>query len=98
MPIDGEPRHAERVAEDDVGGLAADAGKRGERVHVGRNISAVLLDEGARGADDRFRLRAEEAGGVNLRLEVFRRGLRQRRGVGIAREERRRHQVHAGIC
>ena len=33
---------AEGVAEDDVGGLAADAGERGERLHGGGHFAAVL--------------------------------------------------------
>ena len=46
---------------------------------------------------ERLRLRAEETGGVNLRLELRRRRLRERARVGIALEQRRRDQVHALI-
>src|ERR1051325_5907661 len=43
MAVDGQPRDAERVAEDDVGGLAADAGQLRERVHVGGHLAAVVV-------------------------------------------------------
>ena len=50
-----------------------------------------------RHAEERARLRAEEAGRLDLRLELVGRGARERRGVGIAREERRRDLVDALI-
>ena len=42
VAIDRQPGHAERVAEHDVRRLAADARQRGQRVHVGRHLAAVL--------------------------------------------------------
>ena len=42
VAIDRQPRHAERVAEHDVGGLASDAGQSDERVHVGGHLAAVF--------------------------------------------------------
>ncbi len=97
MTIDWQPWYPERVAEDDVGGLATDAGQRRERVHVRRNISPVLLDEDARGADDGFRFRAKKTRRANLGFEIFRCGFRERGGIRVAREEPRRHQVHARV-
>ena len=61
VAIDRQPRHAERMAEHDVRGLAADAGQRGQRVHVGRHLAAVLLDERLRHADERLRLLRERS-------------------------------------
>ena len=43
VAIDRQPGHAERVAEDDVGGLAADAGQLRELLHRRRDLAAVLL-------------------------------------------------------
>ena len=73
---EGEPqpvRHAEDVRIDrerglgkgdrhhDVGGLAADAGKRFERLAFARHFTAVLGDEPARRPDQILRLHAKEA-------------------------------------
>src|ERR1051325_8123780 len=44
VTVDGQARHAERMAEDDVRGLAADARQLDERVHAGRHRAAMLLD------------------------------------------------------
>ena len=95
VPIDREPGHAERVTEHDVRGLAADAGQLGERVHVGRHLAAVLFDERLRHAEQRLRLRAEEAGRMNLRLELAGVGSGERARVGIPLEQRRRDHVDA---
>ena len=43
-----------------------------ERVHVGRHVAAVFVDERLRHADQRLRLRAKEPGRMNLRLELRR--------------------------
>ena len=63
VAIDRQPRHAERVAEHDVGGLAADARQLDQRVHVGRHLAAVLARRApvAMPMSD-LRLLAEEAG------------------------------------
>ena len=70
VPIDRQSGDAERVAEHDVRRLAADAGQLDERLHRRRHLAAVAFDERLRHADERLRLRAEEAGRVNLRLEL----------------------------
>ena len=72
VPVDRQARDAERVAEHDVRRLAADARQLDERVHVGRHLAAVVLDERLRHADERLRLGAEEAGRMDLRLELRR--------------------------
>ena len=46
------PGHAERVAEHDVGGLAADAGQRARGPRAGRHLPAVPLDERGAEADE----------------------------------------------
>ena len=54
----------------------------------------MLLDEGLRHADERFRLRAEEAGGLDLRLEFRRRRPRERARVRVALKERGGDAIH----
>ena len=58
-----------------------------------RHLAAVALDEALREADQAPRLGAEEAGRADDLLELGGRGRRERRGVGVAREEPRRHHV-----
>ena len=41
VAIDGQPGHAERMAQHDVGGLAADARQLERALHVGRHLAAV---------------------------------------------------------
>jgi hypothetical protein len=95
MTIDGEARHAQRVAQDDIGGLAPDTGELDEILHARRDFAVVLLHERARHSGERLRFHPEEAGGLNLGLELRCRRLRQRAGVRISREERRRDLVDA---
>ena len=45
MGVDGDAGHAERVAEDHVGGLAADAGQGDELVERARHLAVVPLDQ-----------------------------------------------------
>jgi hypothetical protein len=78
VAIDGQARHAEGVAEHDVGRLAADARQLDERVHRRRHLAVVAFDERARRAGDRSRLAAEEAGRDDQRLDLGRVGRRQR--------------------
>ena len=89
---------AEGVAEDDVRGLPADARELHELGHRARHLAAVALDEGAAEALERLRLVAEEAGGLDERLELFASGIcRVVRGGRAGREERRRHHVDAHV-
>ena len=60
----------ERVREDDVRGLAADAGERGQLVHRARHFAAVAFDDRLRGGDHRLRLVAEEAGLLDVALHL----------------------------
>ncbi len=97
MPIHRQSRNAERVPEHHVRGLAPDTRQRDQRLHRRRHLAVVRFDERLRHADDRSSLRAKEAGRVNQRLDVRMLRVRQRAGVGIACEERRRRQIHAGV-
>ena len=78
VAVDGQAGHAERVAEDDVRGLAADARQRHERLHARRHLAPVLRDEALRHAEERPGLLAEEAGRCTSLLELVLR--RPRRG------------------
>ncbi len=58
-------------------------------------LAAVVLRQRRRHADEGTGLRAEEAGGLDLRLELGGRRPRERAGVGISLEQRRRDLVDA---
>ena len=82
---------AERGVEHDVGGLAADAGQRFERLARARDLAAVLLDEDPAGLDQVLRLRAVQAD----RLDAGRQSLdaqreHRRRGPRPGEERARR--------
>ena len=95
VSIDGQPGNAKRMPEHDVRGLAADARQRGQLLHVGRHVAAVLGDEHLRHADQRLGLLPEEPGRQDQPLELGCVGPRQRPRVRIALEQRRRDHVHA---
>ena len=97
MPIDRQARHAECVPEDDICGFPADARELGEEFHVRRDAALMLGDESLRHANERFRLLAEETGREDDRLELARRGFRERSRVGVLVKQRRRHHVHARV-
>src|SRR5207247_3805017 len=65
--------------------------------HLRRHFAAVVRYQRLRHAQQRLRFRAVEAGRMKLRLELRGRGARERARVGVAREERRRHQIHARV-
>src|SRR6266513_1317518 len=70
VTINGQAGHAERVAEDDMRGLASDAGQRGELLHVRRHLAAMLRHELLRHPDQRLRFLTEEARGQDDGLEL----------------------------
>ena len=59
VSIDRQSGHAQRMPQDDVRRLAADARQLDERVHVGRHLAVMALDERLRHADERLRFRAK---------------------------------------
>src|SRR3954463_12643130 len=61
-------RFLEPRTEDDVGGFAGNSGQGEELVHLLRDLAFEIFDDLARGADDRFRFVAEEAGAANIGL------------------------------
>ena len=86
MAIDRQAGHAKRMAEHDVGGLASDAGELDERLHVGRHLAAVVLDERLRHADDRRDFCRKNPVDTMMRLDLLGLGGGQRAGVRIALE------------
>jgi hypothetical protein len=92
--VDRERRDAERLAQDDARGLAADAGELDELLERARDLPAVLRDELLRQPDQRLRLRGREADLADERAHLLDRQLRHRRGRARAREQGRRDLVH----
>ena len=97
MSVDGDSRDTERIAQDDVGGLAPHSGQRHQLGHGRWHLAVEPLNQGLPEADERGRLVAVEASGTD---EVFQFGairlcVIQRRPV--LREYSRRRQVHPFI-
>jgi hypothetical protein len=69
MGVDGYPGHVEGVAEDDVGGLAADPGQAHQVVQPAGHLAVVPLDELSTKVDQRVRLVPEEPGGPDHLLQ-----------------------------
>jgi len=70
MGIHGQRRLAEGDVEDDVGGLAADAGQGLERLAVARHMAAVAVDDLLRQGDDVPGLGVVEADGLDVVLQA----------------------------
>ena len=87
--VDGDAGDAEGVAEDDVGGLAADAGQVDEVLEAGRYLAAVPLDQRGAELEQGLGLGAEEAERADDLLEVVAVGPGHRGGVGVGREQGR---------
>src|SRR6185312_2558080 len=85
--VDGDLGLAEDDVENDVGGFAADAGERLERVAVGGDFAAVELDQHAAEADQVLGFGVVEADALEVGLHAF---LAQRQdgygGVGDGKE------------
>ncbi len=94
VSIHRQSRDAERVAKDDVGGLAAHAGQLHQFVHRPRHFAAMRVDDLGRHPEQRARLGAEETCRLDLRLEFVGGRPGERRGVGVALEQGRRDLVH----
>src|SRR5450759_678131 len=85
----------ERVAKDDVCGLASDAGKLDESVHRIWHLAVVALDQSLAESDQALRLVAEEPRALDDLLQFFRRRIGERDGRWKSVKEQRRHHVHA---
>src|SRR6266567_1652139 len=65
VAIDRQPWNAERMSENDVGRLSADARQFDQRCHARRHFTAVFLHECLGHSEERFRFRAKESCRVN---------------------------------
>ena len=81
-------------AQDHVRGLPRHSRKREQVLHPRWDLPLVRLHDAARGAAERAGLVVEEAGGADQLLHLLHAGIPERRGIGKAREESRRHLVH----
>ena len=104
---------AERSAENDIGGLARNAGESHKLVYRARNLAAKPLNDAARHSQEVFGLHAEETGGADEVLQLVgvgpcqtsdRRVARKQIGgynvdafVGALRAEDRRHEELIGV-
>lgn len=96
--VDGNAlRVAKGLAHDDVGGLAADAGKRLQGVDVVGDGSAEIRKHGLRACHDVFRLRTEKSERMNDRFYVFHAGVGHCFRGSEAREKLRGHFVYGGV-
>ena len=97
MRVHGDGGDAEGVAEDDVGGLAPDAGQADELLARLRNDAvearAQLLSE----AEEALGAGALHAEGLERGLELGSVGAGEGRCVGVALEELRGDRVDAGV-
>lgn len=97
--VDGDAlRIAKCLAHDDVGGFAADAGKRLQGVDVVGDGSAEICKHGLRACHDVFRLRAKEPERVDDRFDVLYAGVGHCLRGSEAREKLGSHLVHGGVC
>ena len=71
MGVGDEAGRVVGVAEDDVGGFAADAGEFDELVHIVRHLAVVVICDGLAGGFDIFGLVAEEAGRFDVLFELL---------------------------
>ena len=71
MSVDDDPLWVAELGGDDVRGLARDAGEPDELLEPPRHPAVELLDQHPHRAADRLRLLAEEAGLVDVALELL---------------------------
>jgi hypothetical protein len=87
----------EGVAEDDVGGFAADAAEGSELVHGLGDAAGVLFDDVGGGFAEGLGFIAEEAGGLDEFFDVFLGGFGEGLGGGVFFEEGGSDEVDADV-
>lgn len=90
-------RIAKRLAHNHVGGLAANARKGLQLVHVLRDDAAEVGEQHARAASYIFRLAAEKTERMDDFLDAFDGRARHGFGRSVAREQFGRHFVHGRV-
>jgi hypothetical protein len=101
VAIHGKAGDVERVAEHDVGSLAADAGEGRQLFDIGRHVPPVSSNECLGHSDQRPGLGPKKPGGVNEGLDLGSGRLREGVRVRKSREHARRHLIDAlvrGLC
>jgi len=85
------------ISQDDIGGLAPDAGQGAKLLHGVGHLSAVLCHDCLRHSDQALGLVAEEPGGLDDLFELRLSSLSQGSHIGISGEQDRGHQIHPRI-
>ncbi len=88
MGIDNHRRDVEGGAEDDVGGLAADAGEGGQLAQGSRNLAVVAFLQPLGTADEVAGLGMIKTGGADQFFDLDKIGLTEGGGIRIAGKER----------
>ncbi len=92
--IDDHAGDVEGIAEDDVGGLATDAGELGEGFEGGGHLALMFFHQGLGAGDDVLRLVVIEAGVLDDGFEFSEVGVCHRCCIGVAPEEAGGDLVH----
>jgi len=95
--VDRERFLAERGVQNDIGGLAADAGERLQLFPSARHFAAVSVDQRLAERDHVLRLGVEQANGLDRVSEAFLAQLNHLPGSRDAREQRSTGDVDAGV-
>ncbi len=97
MRVDDDPLGVAELGCDDVRGLASDTGKSHEILQSPRNLAVELLEQHAHGAADRLRLLPEEAGRVDVSLELLLRHGEVVLRPAVLLKKRSRHTVDVDV-
>ena len=97
MCVDCERLVAERGVEDDVCRLAADTGKRFERLATSRHLAAMIADQGFAQSDDVLGLGVEQADGLDRLADLILTQRNHRFGRLHALEQGPSGDIDAGI-
>jgi hypothetical protein len=95
--VHDHPRPAEGAAQDDVGGLAADAVELKQLLHRARHRAAEPFDDRAGHPDDRPGLLPVEPRRADVSFELAQVGPGELLGGAVPREERGGHPVDLGV-
>src|SRR5207237_6630594 len=97
VSVDDDALRIPELGRDDVRGLARDAGQADQLVDRPWNLTVVLLDQHLHGAAQGLRLLPEEAGRVDVALELLGRNGEIVLRPAVLLEQRRRYAVHVQV-
>ena len=95
--VDDDALRVPELGGDDVRRLAGNAGKPHQLVEPRRHLAVELLEQDAHGSADRLRLLPEEAGGVDVPLELLLRHREVVLGSSVLLEQRPGHAVDVRV-